>query len=212
MKHFTISEMIKSDTALKHALWNGATKEAEENLKALIESILDPLRELYGRPIHVTSGYRCPKLNRLVGGAPNSQHMRGEASDIVAMSKSTRDCGALPAMTFSGGYLSKGAGDCGSLPAMTAWGGGSSKGSIAPNDPSAPLSRHGGEASAIPQAARGQSITISPEENKKLGQLIEALGLFDQLIYEQCDQHGNPRWIHVSWKRNGWNRKQVLYK
>ena len=192
MKHFTISEMLKSDTALKHALWNGATKEAEENLKALIESILDPLRELYGRPIHVTSGYRCPKLNRLVGGAPNSQHMRGEAADIIATPRSTRDCGSASATTFSGGGLSKGI--------------------IAPNDPSAPLSRHGGEASAIPQAARGQSITISPEENKKLGQLIEALGNFDQLIYEQCDKQGNPRWIHVSYKRNGWNRRNILKK
>ena len=153
MKYFTISEMLRSDTARKHGIWNGATKEHEENLKALIEDVLDPLRELYGRPIHVTSGYRCPKLNNLVGGAPNSQHMRGEAADIVALfAPQSRHCGLDP-----------------------------------------------------------QSPTLLGE-NKKLGQLIEALGNFDQLIYEQCDANGNPRWIHVSWKRNGWNRRQVLYR
>ena len=148
MKHFTISELLKSDTALKHGLWNGAPKEAEENLRSLVEQVLDPLREQYGKPIRVTSGYRCPKLNNLVGGAPNSQHMRGEAADIVAYS-----------------------------PAL-----------IAGKDPQSP----------------------NWEENLKLGRLIEALGKFDQLIYEQCDRKGNPRWIHVSYKPNGWNRKQVL--
>ena len=216
MKYFTISEMLKSDTARKHGIWNGATKEHEENLRALIENVLDPLRERYGKPLRVTSGYRCPKLNNLVGGTPNSQHMRGEAADIVAMSISTRDCGSASAMRVSGG--------------------GMSKGSIVPNDPSAPKSPHGGEASAIPQAAGGQNDTpktargvgpstlrpgsatagsgtlVSTEENKKLGHLIEELGNFDQLIYEQCDKNGTPRWIHVSYKRNGWNRKQVLVR
>ena len=82
MKYFSFSEMLKSDTAIKQRLWNGAPKEAEENLRALVDEVLDPLREAYGRPIRVNSGYRCPKLNRLVGGSPNSQHMRGEAADI----------------------------------------------------------------------------------------------------------------------------------
>ena len=72
MKYFSISEMLKSDTAIKQRLWNGAPKEAEENLRALVDEVLDPLREAYGRPIRVNSGYRCPKLNNLVGGTPNS--------------------------------------------------------------------------------------------------------------------------------------------
>ncbi len=135
MKYFTISEMIKSETALKHGIWNGANLEVEENLRALVDQVLDPLREAYGKPIRVTSGYRCPKLNTLVGGSPNSQHMKGEAADIVAK---------------------------------------------------------------------------YPEDNILLGKLLEALGNFDQLIYEHCDANGNPRWIHVSWRRNGWNRKQIL--
>ena len=82
MKHFTISEMLKSDTAIKQRLWNGANLEVEENLRALVDEVLDPLRERYGKPIYVNSGYRCPELNRLIGGAVNSQHMRGEAADI----------------------------------------------------------------------------------------------------------------------------------
>ena len=59
MKHFTVSEMLKSDTAIKQRLWNGAPKEAEENLRALVDEVLDPLREAYGRPIRFNSGYRC---------------------------------------------------------------------------------------------------------------------------------------------------------
>ncbi len=55
---------------------------AKENIEALVENVLDPLRERYGKPIVVNSGYRCPKHNAEVGGAPGSQHMRGEACDI----------------------------------------------------------------------------------------------------------------------------------
>ena len=55
---------------------------AKENIEALVENVLDPLRERYGRPIVVNSGYRCPKHNKEVGGATNSQHMKGEAADI----------------------------------------------------------------------------------------------------------------------------------
>ena len=55
---------------------------ARENIEALVENVLDPLRERYGKPIVVNSGYRCPKHNKEVGGAPRSQHMAGEATDI----------------------------------------------------------------------------------------------------------------------------------
>ena len=54
-----------------------------ENVKALVENVLDPLREKYGKPIKVSSGYRCPKHNLAVGGATQSQHMKGEAADIA---------------------------------------------------------------------------------------------------------------------------------
>ena len=54
-----------------------------ENVKALVENVLDPLREKYGKPIRVNSGYRCPNHNLAVGGATQSQHMKGEAADIA---------------------------------------------------------------------------------------------------------------------------------
>ena len=132
MKHFTISELLKSDTALKNKLWNGAPKEAEENLRALVDEVLDPLREAYGRPIRVNSGYRCPRLNTLVGGTPNSQHMRGEAADIQPVVGNEAD---------------------------------------------------------LPELAR----------------ILIENGKFDQLIIY-------PTFIHVSYRKLGWNRKQVLQK
>jgi hypothetical protein len=60
----------------------GLPPYAKENIEALVENVLDPLRERYGKPIVVNSGYRCPKHNKEVGGATNSQHMKGEAADI----------------------------------------------------------------------------------------------------------------------------------
>ena len=132
MKYFSVSEMLKSDTAIKQRLWNGATKEAEENLRALVDEVLDPLREAYGKPIRVNSGYRCPKLNTLVGGTPNSQHMRGEAADIQPVV---------------------------------------------------------GKEADLPELAR----------------ILIENGKFDQLILY-------PTFIHVSYRKLGWNRKQVLRK
>lgn len=83
MKYFTISELVRSDTAAKLNIDNRCTKEQEERLKELIENVLDPLRETYGKPIRVNSGYRCPKLNKAVKGSPTSDHMKGMAADIT---------------------------------------------------------------------------------------------------------------------------------
>lgn len=82
MKYFTIKEMTKSTTAIKRGIPNKPSKEVESSLTALVEKILDPLREAYGKPIIVTSGYRCEKLNKIVGSKPSSQHVKGEAADI----------------------------------------------------------------------------------------------------------------------------------
>jgi len=67
---------------------------ARENIEALVENVLDPLRERYGKPIVVNSGYRCAKHNREVGGATNSQHMCGEAADIRPTTNFTRSSSA----------------------------------------------------------------------------------------------------------------------
>lgn len=131
MKYFTISELIKSDTAIKKKIWNGANREQESNLIALVAAILDPLREKYGKPINISSGFRCQALNIAVGGASTSQHLKGEAADIDAGSKLA---------------------------------------------------------------------------NQHLARMIVAMGLpFDQLIDEN-----NYAWVHVSYKRVGDNRGQIL--
>ena len=131
MKYFTISELLHSDTAVARKLWNGANREQEDNLIALVDAVLDPLRLFYGKPIHVSSGFRSPAVNRAVGGVSNSQHLRGEAADID---------------------------------------------------------------------------TGSRLENQHLARLIVQHQLpFDQLIDE-----ANYAWIHVSHKRNGPNRGQIL--
>ena len=83
MKYFSIKELCKSNTAIKNKIDNYPTPEIERNLTILIEHCLDPIREKFGKPITVTSGYRCEKLNKLVGGKSNSQHLRGEAADLV---------------------------------------------------------------------------------------------------------------------------------
>lgn len=84
MKHFTIKELTASATAQRLDIDNTPTAEAVANLQQLVDNVLDPLRETYGRPIYVNSGYRCPALNRAVGGVPSSQHLTGEAADITA--------------------------------------------------------------------------------------------------------------------------------
>ena len=95
--------MLKSDTAIKQRLWNGANLEVEENLRALVDEVLDPLRERYGKPIYVNSGYRCPELNRLIGGAVNSQHMRGEAADIRPSQANSSDLAELAQILIANG-------------------------------------------------------------------------------------------------------------
>ena len=82
MKFFTLNELIKSDAAKRSKINNTPNKQEENNLIALVENILDPLREAYGKPIIVTSGFRCERLNKLVNGSKTSQHRTGQAADI----------------------------------------------------------------------------------------------------------------------------------
>ena len=82
-EHFTLSEMLRSQTAETHRIPNTPLKCHITALQNLCQRCLAPLRQRFGLPIQVTSGYRCPQLNRLVGGAATSQHMNGEAADIT---------------------------------------------------------------------------------------------------------------------------------
>lgn len=139
MKYFTIDELTASATARKKGLKNIPNEEERLNLIALVAAVLDPLRERYGKPIIVTSGYRCAALNKCVGGVTGSQHRKGEAADIVTK-----------------------------------------------------------------EGAKG---------NFELGRLIVECGQFDQVIFEDCGKNDLlPQWIHVSWKRTGALRGNVLKK
>ena len=144
MKYFRINELARCfnengarcrECRLKQPA-NKLPDGVEENLQALVEQVLDPARERYGKPIRVTSGFRCLVHNKTVGGVPNSQHVKGEAADIIPVSS--------------------------------------------------------------------EKIKVK-SELERLVKIIEELGKFDQLIIY-------PTFVHVSWKRSGGNRKQVLYK
>ena len=78
-KYFTLSELIRTDTGLI----NQPQKMELHNLKLLVDNVLDPLREMYGKPIKVNSGYRSPLVNIKVGGSKNSDHVKGMAADIT---------------------------------------------------------------------------------------------------------------------------------
>lgn len=87
MKYFTIEELTQSATARRLGIDNTPPAEALKALEELTETVLDPLREAWQRPIKVNSGYRCPELNRKVGGVSNSRHLLGKAADITAGSR-----------------------------------------------------------------------------------------------------------------------------
>lgn len=82
-KYFTVAELVKSETAERKGIDNRLPKELLPNVQALIDKVLDPLREAYGKPIRVNSGFRCEALNKAVRGSNTSDHMKGRAADIV---------------------------------------------------------------------------------------------------------------------------------
>ena len=80
--HFTLEEMIASDTANRLGICNKAPSGVVKNLGFLASNLLEPLRTLVGKPICISSGYRCEALNKAVGGSVTSQHRYGQAVDI----------------------------------------------------------------------------------------------------------------------------------
>ena len=81
-QYFTIPELIHSDLAMRSGIDNTPPVEELKELHRLAD-YLDRVREAYGAPIRVSSGYRCYRLNKAVGGKPNSQHLKGQAADLV---------------------------------------------------------------------------------------------------------------------------------
>lgn len=130
MKWFTIEELCASETARRKGIANEPPEEAKARLTALVENVLDPVREWWGKPVYVNSGYRSAELNAAVGGVAGSQHLTGEAADI-----DTREAGG----------------------------------------------------------------------NRRVFLWIEENLDFDQLIWEN-----GGRWVHVSFRNGGGNRRQVL--
>lgn len=89
MKYFSIAEMCRSNIAKQYGINNTPNQEQIDNLTLLINKVLDPLRQAYGKPIYVTSGFRSQALNAhpQIKGATNSQHLYGQAADIVVYVK-----------------------------------------------------------------------------------------------------------------------------
>jgi hypothetical protein len=81
-KSFTLNELTKSQEALRLGIDNTPSEEHILNLKILCDNILQPIRDFYGLPVSVSSGYRSPELCEAIGSSRTSQHARGEAADF----------------------------------------------------------------------------------------------------------------------------------
>ena len=81
-KYFTLQELIRSEVAAKKKIDNPPSFEVVDHLRELTEKVLEPLRAAYGMYINVSSGYRCPELNKAVGGSATSVHQIGYAADL----------------------------------------------------------------------------------------------------------------------------------
>lgn len=136
-EHLNLAEVTRSETAKRKGIINMPTPEHLENFKNLAINIFEPIRKHFGKPIHISSGYRSKELNTAIGGSLTSQHCSGEAIDIDMD---------------------------GSVNGIT---------------------------------------------NKQVFDYIKQHLNFDQLIWE-FGTSTNPNWVHVSYKTNGKQRKQVL--
>lgn len=83
-KNFTLEEMYSSSSAQKYNIDNRPNAEECKRIHELASNLLQPLRDAYGKPIIITSGFRCKKLNQRVYGSPTSAHMLGYAADTKA--------------------------------------------------------------------------------------------------------------------------------
>lgn len=89
--HFSLEELTHSVTAHNRGIDNSPSDAVLFELKKLAENVLEPLRLAYGKPIVVTSGYRCLELNKAVRGAATSQHLKGQAADITSLANTPEE-------------------------------------------------------------------------------------------------------------------------
>ena len=80
--NFSLAEMTKSQTATRKGIKNEPSTEHVENLIHLAETVLQPVREHFGKPVAISSGYRSPELCEAIGSSAKSQHAKGEAADF----------------------------------------------------------------------------------------------------------------------------------
>jgi len=90
-KSFTLNELIKSQEAIRLGIENIPNKEHIENLKILCEKILQPLRDYYGLPVSISSGYRSVALCEAIGSSAKSQHTKGQAADFEIFGVANKD-------------------------------------------------------------------------------------------------------------------------
>jgi zinc D-Ala-D-Ala carboxypeptidase len=81
-EHLSLAEVTRSETAKRKGVSNMPTEAHITNFKLLAEKVFEPIRNHFGKPIHISSGYRSEALNKAIGGAKSSQHCSGEAIDI----------------------------------------------------------------------------------------------------------------------------------
>lgn len=81
-ENFTLEELCHSNTAVAKGLENIPNESQVENLKSLAINLLQPVRDLYGKPMIINSGFRSPEVNKAVNGSPTSDHMNGKAADV----------------------------------------------------------------------------------------------------------------------------------
>ena len=86
-KNFTLAELTFSQIATRHNIDNAPNKSQINNLILLANNILQPVRNHFQSVVIISSGYRCPQLNKLIGGASSSQHLNGEAADFEVINK-----------------------------------------------------------------------------------------------------------------------------
>lgn len=82
--NFSLQELTKSDTAIRHDIDNTPSLQVIDNLQDLVDNVLQPLREKFG-PVVVTSGYRSPAVNTKIGGSTTSDHCHGYAADFEVL-------------------------------------------------------------------------------------------------------------------------------